>query len=60
MTDLNNYQTPREIYHTLFTRMKLFYKKHQDTLPLTEGKINRLSNVYAVKNTTRVWRAQWS
>ena len=60
MTDFKNYQTQEEIYQFLFITMKTFYKKHQGTLPLTDDKINRLSNIYAVKNTVKVWRAQWS
>ncbi len=52
---------PDEVYYMLFKTMHDWVTKRAKSDPdyFTPDKINRISNIHAVKNTTEVWRKQW-
>jgi len=53
--------TLQEVYAMLFNsekhRMAEYIREGEKFMTL--DKINRICNIYAVKNTAKVWREQW-
>jgi len=51
--------TLEEMYHHLFEWMSNAWNKTKVENKMTEDKINRLSNIYAVTHTVDLWRKQF-
>ena len=49
----------QEMYVSLLSVYKALYAKTNCVVQYTEDKINRMANIHAVKNTTRMWKKQF-
>lgn len=49
----------KEIYEFLFQKQKKFLEETNFDRHLTDDKITRYANIYAVRHTAEVWRNQY-